>query len=1816
MESQGNSGRAGVTSRYGLAALRPRDGCRAKALSLFGAWCLFLSLFLWIGMALAQSTNYAYDANGRVVAVTQKDGTSVEYTYDALGHVSQISNPIPAGQLAIFSFMPTHGATGTQVTLTGQGFSATLANDTVSFNGVAATVLSASSTQLVVSVPAGATTGPISVTVGNQTAATTSSFVVDDGSVPPTITAVSPTIAGPGTTITVTGTHLDPVPGETSVEVGGYPEVLKSISDTQLQFSLTGAGSTNGYVVVQTPYGIAQSATPIILLPSNVSPSNIVSVGVATTNGQAVNLNIGAAGQMGVVEFNATSSSWLSLQASNMSTSGSTISYTVYAPGNVQIASGTITPTSPSIHLPRLTTSGTYMATFRPNTSGAQLSVSVQANATLAPLTPTTIVTTTSGQSQRVLFQGAIGQQLTFAINGTTTVPANQSVAYTVYRPDGTGYASTTTSSTGIINLPALPMAGTYQIIIAPGGSSTGTMQVELAPAYSGTLSSGVAQGFSTATSSQDVYLSFTATQGANLELTLNNITMAGASSNQFYVYVYNAENVQVGGFWCFPYTAGASCTQHLWYLPAGTYSAVVTPLYGGTISFNAIVQPDVLGPTLAAGATSNMALSAGQVERFTFNANAGDTVALNITGVTTTPSGQNMTVMVYRPDAGAITTSTAAYASATFTASQVMNLPNLPVSGTYTVIVAPIYGLPSSAQLSLLSGVVGALPTSGSAQSYAGNASGQNVYMSFTAVQGANLELTLNKASVSGATSNQFLVSVYNAAGTQVTAFWCYPGTPGASCTQHLWNLAAGNYSVVVAPSYGGTLSFNALLQPDIAGVAMTPGTTANLALNAGQVERLTFNANAGDTVALDVASVATTPTGQNVTILVYRPDAGVITTSTTAYASVTANGTQAINLPNLPVSGTYTVIVAPIYGLPSSVQLSMGAGVTGTLAANAASQSYAGNVAGQNVYLSFTATNGANLELTLNNISVVGATSNQFSVVVYNAAGTQVTGFWCYPAAAGASCTQHLWNMAPGTYTAVVIPNYGGTLSFNAFLQPDIVGPAIMSGNSANIALAAGAVERFTFNANAYDTVALNITGATETPTNGPGISILIYRPDTGAILANTPYGATTVTGSQTINLPNLPVTGAYTVIVAPVYGLPATAQLAVSDTAGTPPTSSTPTLPSNGTAQNESASAAGQNVTMTFNANQGDNLELTLSNIAVAGGSGVQVQVNSATGASIASANCYPTNPGGSCRVPLWSLSAGSYSVIVSPIGGGQESFTALLEPDVLGSTLTAGASATVNLAQGQVERLTFNANVGDTVALQLSNVATTPTGQTVYAYVYRPDVGQITTSNAYTSFSTTGSGLLNLPSLPVSGTYTVVVYTTYGEPSNAQLTWVPAVTGTLASNGSAQNYAANAAGQDVYMTFNANQGDNLELTLSNIVAAGGIEVHVNAANGNNLATLDCSPSNPGSSCRIPLWSMAAGTYSVVVYPLGYAQQSFTAQLAPDVAGPALTANTSTAVNLATGQVERFTFTANQGDTVALQLSGVSTTPAGQTMYAYVYRPDVGPITTSNAYTSFSTAGSLLINLASLPASGTYTVVVYTVYGEPGSATLTLMPGSTGALTSNGSAQNYTASAAYQDVYMSFNANQNDNLELTLSNIVVTGEAGVQVDVFTANGTDIQTLNCEPVYTGESCRLPLWNLAAGAYSVIVSPIGVGTATFTAQLQSDVIGPSLALNTPAAIQLGEGQVERLTFNGTFGSTVQLQLINVSTIPTGQTVYAYVYRPDTGLPSSSNYYASFSTSSSTFFNLAQLPVSGSYTVVLYTSYGEPANAQLTLVPQ
>ena len=131
------------------------------------------------GGAAAQppAIEYAYDARGRLVVVADQQGDVAIYVYDAAGNILAIRRVDAAdlpGAVGISVVTPDRGKPGTVVSIFGKGFSPAASQNVVTFNGAPAIVRTAAPNRLTVTVPAGATSGPLRVVapLGTATAAT------------------------------------------------------------------------------------------------------------------------------------------------------------------------------------------------------------------------------------------------------------------------------------------------------------------------------------------------------------------------------------------------------------------------------------------------------------------------------------------------------------------------------------------------------------------------------------------------------------------------------------------------------------------------------------------------------------------------------------------------------------------------------------------------------------------------------------------------------------------------------------------------------------------------------------------------------------------------------------------------------------------------------------------------------------------------------------------------------------------------------------------------------------------------------------------------------------------------------------------------------------------------------------------------------------------------------------------------------------------------------------------------------------------------------------------------------------------------------------------------------------------------------------------------------------------------------------------------------------------------------------------------------------------------------------------------------------
>jgi hypothetical protein len=175
-------------------------------------------------------------------------------------------------------FSPTFGPAGTVVTITGTAFTGATA---VSFNGVAAAFTEAPPGTITTTVPAGATTGRISITTPNNgSILTTTRFTVT-----PAINSFVPATGPVGTGVTITGTNFT---GATVVSFGGRAATF-TVSNSGTVTTAVPFGASTGPIIVTTLDGTATSAGSFTVTPGGppfglgATPSSqTVSAGAST----------------------------------------------------------------------------------------------------------------------------------------------------------------------------------------------------------------------------------------------------------------------------------------------------------------------------------------------------------------------------------------------------------------------------------------------------------------------------------------------------------------------------------------------------------------------------------------------------------------------------------------------------------------------------------------------------------------------------------------------------------------------------------------------------------------------------------------------------------------------------------------------------------------------------------------------------------------------------------------------------------------------------------------------------------------------------------------------------------------------------------------------------------------------------------------------------------------------------------------------------------------------------------------------------------------------------------------------------------------------------------------------------------------------------------------------------------------------------------------------------------------------------------------------------------------------------------------------
>ncbi|MEM8999877.1 MAG: IPT/TIG domain-containing protein [Bacteroidota bacterium] len=186
-------------------------------------------------------------------------------------------------EFTVTSITPESGTVGTEVTIAGTDFPTDTSEVTVTFGGVTATITSLTSTQIVTTVPDGATSGAVGVSANGFDKTAPSSFTVEAEIVEFTITSIAPEKGTVGTEVTITGTDFPTDASEITVSFGEVAATITSVNSTQIVTTVP-AGATSGEVSV-VANGFDKTATSSFTVLLDLVSGTMENLFAPTTSG-------------------------------------------------------------------------------------------------------------------------------------------------------------------------------------------------------------------------------------------------------------------------------------------------------------------------------------------------------------------------------------------------------------------------------------------------------------------------------------------------------------------------------------------------------------------------------------------------------------------------------------------------------------------------------------------------------------------------------------------------------------------------------------------------------------------------------------------------------------------------------------------------------------------------------------------------------------------------------------------------------------------------------------------------------------------------------------------------------------------------------------------------------------------------------------------------------------------------------------------------------------------------------------------------------------------------------------------------------------------------------------------------------------------------------------------------------------------------------------------------------------------------------------------------------------------------------------------
>jgi len=502
----------------------------------------------------------------------------------------------------------------------------------------------------------------------------------------------------------------------------------------------------------------------------------------------------------------------------------------------------------------------------------------------------------------------------------------------------------------------------------------------------------------------------------------------------------------------------------------------------------------------------------------------------------------------------------------------------------------------------------------------------------------------------------------------------------------------------------------------------SMAIGESKNITIaTANKVAMVLFDGTAGQRVSLTMSGV----TIASSTVTIYKPDG-----STLASTSVNTSG-GFIDTRILPATGTYTILVDPASTNTGNMTLNLfnATNTTGTITSGEPGVTVTTTIPGQNAELTFSGTAGQRIS-----IKGVAAFSSCWTVGLYAPDGSQVANTF--------SCGSTIFiepQTLPVTGNYVVLVDPSGSITGQAtitlYTVVDVTGSINFGGPTVPVTIdTPGQNARLTFTGTAGQRASVNGTASL----NGCW-SLGIFKAD-GTQLTNTFSCGSTIFVEPIA----LPEDGTYTVVVDPNTSATGSANVTLYNV-----TDITGSITPNGPSVPVSLPTPGQNARLTFNGTVGQRVSLNGSATLTGCWTLAILKPDGSTLASTFSC-------GSSIFIEPQTLAvAGTYTVLIDPNTSATGSATVTLYNvvDTTG-TLTINAPA-INVSlttPGQISSLTFSGTASQQVTVRVAG----STFSCVTVTLRKPDGTNLTST-----FSCGSTFNLATQTLPVAGTYTVIV-----------------------------------------------------------------------------------------------------------------------------------------------------------------------------------------------------------------------------------------------------------------------------------------------------------------------------------------------------------------------------------------------------------------------------------------------------------------------